>query len=617
MVAGTIQPLIQGFPLPAIVGQDMVKKALLCILVSKELHGVLITGPAGTAKSTVVRSLQSITPDMHITNLPLNVSEDRLLGGLDVDYAIKTGKRLYRSGILKEANNGLLYLDEINLFEDSVIQTVLDVMESGENVVEREGVSGTHDCNFALVGSMDPSEGSISPHLLDRFDICVEMESINDRENRMEVLRRRLIYEKEPRAFVEAHHTEVMEIRRAVECARHNLPSVTLPDDFYDIVSQLTIELGIHGHRGDLAMIRTSRALAALDGRKIVNLNDLHDAADLCLQHRRSDSLSKPPTAAHNDQMLDKDRHDSEELNEIQDMLHRNESKSLEGDGEKIYDIGDTFAVINYIKPPNKRIALGIRRGKRGSVVKSGGPGRYSSFRMPSGKVKEVALVPTIRAAAPYQIYRPKGERAVVLEHSDIREKVRVRRKGTTILFLVDASGSMGARRRMVAVKGAILALLKDAYQKRDAVGLMAFRGDCAEIILSPTKSVDLAYKKLKELPTGGRTPLALGLSKATEFLVSNVNRNKDDDRVLVIISDGKANVTLDGDDPFQDALCVANSISSLPIRYVVVDTNREYPRIDRAERLSYVLGGSYFRMEDLEADNLAKSIRLSIHDQN
>ncbi len=612
MVTGTIQLLRGVYPFPAVVGQDRVKRALLCAAISDELRGVLITGPAGTAKSTVVRSLRSVVPSLRIKDLPLNVSEDRLMGGIDVDHAIKFGEKKFQTGILKEVDGGLLYMDEINLFDDRITQRVLDVMECGENRVEREGVSGLHTSSFALVGTMDPAEGAISPHLLDRFDICVEMDNLLDRDSRMEVLRRRLTHESDPQGLAASHGHQMAEMIEDIKEARERLPLVIVPDAMYETVSRLTMELGVEGHRGDLAMIRTSKALAALDRRDQVCLDDLHEAAALCLQHRRRDPDDEREDTGQSESPRDRnERPEQTESSEWEPPSAPRED--LGGGSEEVFSIGDPFVVIDYLKPSERRMDLGKRRGKRGSTGESAHPGRCTTFRIPSRDVTDIALVPTLRAAAPYQIHRRRPDMAIVLESSDFREKVRVSKNGTTLLFLVDASGSMGARRRMVAVKGAILSLLKDAYQKRDAVGLMAFRKDSAELMLPPTKSVDLAYSRLRELPTGGRTPLALGLSKAASLLSSD-KVGKDDDLVMVIVSDGKANVPLDDGDAFADAMVMAERLSSLPIRFVVVDTGSGYPRIDRAQRLSKALGGTYFRLEDLNSERLARSIKMAVH---
>ncbi len=613
MVAGTVQLLRGTYPFTAVVGQDQVKKALLCAAISKEIKGVLITGPAGTAKSTVVRSLRSVLPGLSMHNLPLNVSEDRLVGGIDVDHAIKHGEKRYQAGILKEVDGGLLYLDEINLFEDHIIQRVLDAMEGGENRVEREGVSGTHDCDFGLVGTMDPAEGAMSSHLLDRFDICVSMDSITDRDRRIEVLRRRLLHESSPEDLVSCHSEEILGLMEDLEEAEGRLPCVIFPDAFYETVSLLTMEMGVQGHRGDMAVVRTARALAALDRRDQVCLDDLQEAASMCLQHRRRDREEEAERSPQTEEQNPEPGEEKEQEEDVWQPPQSDRRERADGDREDIFSIGDPFVVIDYLKPADKRVDMGKRRGKRGSSVRSDLPGRCTSFRIPRGEVNDIALVPTLRAAAPYQVQRRREDVAIVLESSDFREKVRVSKNGTTIMFLVDASGSMGARRRMVTVKGAILSLLKDAYQKRDSVGLMAFRKGSAELLLPPTKSVDLAYSRLREMPTGGRTPLALGLSKAAHMLSSD-RLGKEDDMVMVIVSDGKANVPLDGGDAFADTLEVASKASALPIRFVVVDTGSGYPRLDRAQRLARALGGAYFRLEDLNADRLAHSIRMAVH---
>ncbi|MFA7341961.1 MAG: VWA domain-containing protein [Candidatus Methanomethylophilaceae archaeon] len=617
MVAQTV-PILKGqYPFPAIVGHERVKKALLCAMVSDDVTGVLIMGGAGSAKSTLVRSLASIRPELRLHNIPLNIGEDRLVGGMDMEHAIRSGNKRYMPGILKEADNGLIYLDEINLFEEPIVHKILDVAERKVNEVQREGVSGKHDCDFRLVGTMDPLEGGLSPHLLDRFDICVKMESILDRESRMEILRRRLWHENDPEGLLSEHREELEGLQKRLEDAKSRIPYIIFPDCFYETISHLCLELNVEGHRGDMAMVRVSRALAALDGRDQVCLDDLHEAAAMCLQHRRRDP--------HDEKRQQTERGDSQSKDErspgredIPLPEPPSDPTSHSGDSgggcgkEDVFSMGDPFVVIDFLKPEDRMVDMYHSRGKRGSMQESEGHGRYRSFRVPTGPVSSVAMVPTLRAAAPYQRFREKKNTAIVLEASDIREKVRTARSTTTMLFLVDSSGSMGARRRMVAVKGAVLSLLKDAYQKRDAVGMMSFREESAELLLPPTKSIDLAFHKLRQMPTGGKTPLALGLSKAAAFLTSERLREVQD-KVLVILSDGRANVPLNGKDAFSDALEVAGRLSSLPLKYIVVDTGPAFPRIDRAERLGSALGATYFRLEDLDSESLASSLRLAM----
>lgn len=618
MVTESIQVLRNTYPFPAIVGQDRVKKALLCSIISDDINGVLIMGGAGTAKSTVVRSLVSIAPDLKLHNVPINVGEERLVGGMDMEYAIRSGQKRYQPGILKEIEDGLLYLDEINLFEENIVHKILDAAERRVNEVEREGISGTHSCHFKFVGSMDPAEGGLSAHLLDRFDICLEMENIQDRDDRIEILRRRLLHESSPQELLTDHQDELQRLFQCIRRGKERLPYVIFPDCFYDTVSKLCLELNVQGHRGDMAMVRVAKALAALDDRDQVQLDNLHEAASLCLQHRRQDSENDQngESQSQNNELKDERTPGKDCLpppEPPEDSRPHSENDSGVSGKEDVFSVGDPFVVIDFLKPTDRMGKMGNRKGKRGSLKQTEGFGRCTSFRIPNGTVNGVAMVPTIRAAAPYQKFRQKENLAIALEKSDLREKVRTSRNGTTMLFLVDSSGSMGARRRMVAVKGAILSLLKDAYQKRDSVGLMSFRKDSAELLLPPTKSTDLAFHKLRQMPTGGKTPLALGLSKAGMLLSSDRMKEKDD-RVLVIVSDGRANVPMQDGDAFQEALQVAEKLSKLPVKFVVVDSGSTFPRIDRAERLCAALGGTYFRLEDLNSDALASSLKLAVH---
>lgn len=620
------------YPFPAIVGQERAKKALLCTLICPQISSVLLMGNTGTAKSTMVRSMDGLFDRKRVVNLPLNATEERIVGSVDIEKAILQGDRAIQPGLLHDANGQILCIDDVNLLEHALLDTVIGVSQRGTNVIEREGISWSHTADFILVGTMDPSEGELSPHMMDRFDLCVHMSPQSEFLLRKEVLRRRLEYEKDPSAFCKRYEGHINELKHLIIEARDRFPFVLFPEGHVEIICQLAVEMGVHGHRGDLAVSRAARALAALDGREQVLLEDIREAAILALEHRRN-SMQQPPSK----QQPEKDpggqssgdqkkEQGSEKEAEEQgtsatcpappepDKEKGKEDLSSQAPGQ-VFSIGRTFTVMDYLSAKKReRLQRSRSRGRRGRMISPDSSGRYVSFRSPKGKLRDLAFDATLRAAAPYQRLREKGELAVALQSSDLREKVRLRKKGVTILFLVDASGSMGARRRMIAVKGAILSLLEDAYQKRDAVGLMTFFGNAAELLLPPTRSVDLAYHKLRQLPTGGKTPLAEGLAKSLELMMGLKTRAPWEDIVIVLVSDGRANVAFNGGNALEDALSVARRSVDAPLRFVVVDTESGYPRLGFAAKLSAALEGTYFRLEELDAGLLAASVNTLVH---
>lgn len=614
--------MMKTFPLSAVVGQENVKKALLCALASDSINAVLITGPVGTAKSTLARAIDGLVPGRRLVNLPLNATEEQIIGGLDMEAALTTGTRRSLSSILSRADGNILYIDGINLLPELLIHMIMDASTEHRAFVEREGVSCVSECRFLLVGTMDPEEGELSSHLMDRFDICVSVTAANDVEERVEILRRGLKFDSDPVKFHEEFEKSEEELRSMVLAAREKTPYVLIPPGHYDAIARLCQDLGVEGHRGDIALTRTVSALAALHGHDQITLEDLKEAVPLCLEHRRRDPQPKeqppPPESSSppspEDQRQDYGKRPSERPNNPMDQNLPDDMPPSPSNGkmeDKVFSVGSPFTVIDWIGEDRQRKARTSAHGRRDRVVSSDRSGRYTSFRIPQGRPHDLAFDASIRAAAPYQSSRHRNGLAVALEMSDLREKVRERKKGTRILFLVDASGSMGAQQRMVAVKGAILALLKDAYQKRDEVGMVSFRKDAADVTLPMTRSVLLASRKLEELPTGGRTPLVHGLVKGCEVLMNDASPRSGCDPVMIILTDGRANVSMNGGKPVQEALEFARKVAGTGIRFVVVDTGMAFPRLDLALRLSMALEGTYFKLEELDANHLASSVKM------
>lgn len=635
------------FPFAAVVGQEKIKKALIWNLVNPQIGGVLISGEKGTGKSTLVRSISQLTKKK-LVELPLNVTEDRLIGTINLQRAIQLGVREFEPGILKNADGNILYVDEVNLLSDHIVKSLLEASASGQNIVEREGISVIHPSRFILVGSMNPEEGKLRPQFLDRFGLYVDVEGEDDLRVRKEIVRRRIQYESDPGVFIKEYEEATQELIEQIQQAREQLAYVTVTDNAMKLASSIAGEANCQGHRAELVIIQTARAIAALDGRTVLNTEDLRQAASFALPHRMRENNhlqemdtqeEKEPKESLEDNVQEPENADDElEMTEQDDILEEQNSGGTEempdpadengagpdipsrsqgegaGNQQEQLDLPDeVFAVARWLMENHK---CTIRRGSgRRSLVKTDTlQGRYVRYRFPSSKDNfDIALDATLRAAAPHQRYREKNGMALCVCSEDIRMKVREKRTGNTILFVVDASGSMGANRRMAAVKGAVLSLLNDAYQKRDRVGLIAFRQQSAEVLLPVTRSVELAQKLLTDLPTGGRTPLAEGLREARIMVKAARMKDKDTLPVIVLISDGRATWSKSGGHPFSDALTEARAIAGEKIHSVVIDTEQDFIRLNLAAKIAEAMKADVFNIEDLHAEGLVAAVTMAV----
>lgn len=623
-----------SYPFSAVEGMEDAKRAILCACVNRNLRRVLIRGGQGSAKTVLARSVPGLT-GMSMVNLPLNASEEQIFGGMDVEETVRTGSPVMQEGILSRADGCILYVDDINLMDPRIVASILDCVSSGRVVVEREGVSGEYRCDTLLIATMNPADSDLSDHILDRFDLCAYSDFPGeDTSRRREILSLDMMYSRDPVTFRSMYEEDEAAIRGDIGRARRLLPLVSISDDLLSVAAELVTRVGAEGFRGDIALVNAAKAIAALAGRDEVLRTDLEQAAMICLAHRRSYSPQPPDTPEQGDRC---DREEPEEDRDEyaeQNMPDREppcsppkndggerEPDDTRGDAlsqildEMLFEIGEQFRVIDYIGDGRVRIAqTSSHKGRRAMAESDDASGRYARSRDIDGRVSDLAFDATVRAAAPYQRYRDHDGLAIRIERQDMRRKVRERRSGCTILFLVDASGSLGVRRRMAAVKGAVLSMLRDSYVRRDRIGLMAFRKDSAELILPPTKSVEYSYRKLEELPTGGRTPLGEALVSVEEFMTSYSRAHRGESCYVVMITDGRANVPLaDGADPNEEAIRLAEGMSIPQVRWIVVDASTGYIRFDNAVRLAEALGGTYFRLEDLNADRLAEGVKALI----
>ncbi|MEU9076170.1 putative cobaltochelatase [Kitasatospora sp. NPDC048538] len=688
------------YPFTAIVGMADLRLGLLLNAVSPAVGGVLVRGEKGTAKSTMVRALAGLLPSIaavdgcrfacdpagpdpqcpdgphpaagsherpsQLVELPVGVAEDRIVGSLDLERALAEGVKAYEPGLLAKAHRGVLYIDEVNLLQDHVVDLLLDAAAMGRSYVEREGVSVRHAARFLLVGTMNPEEGELRPQLLDRFGLTVEIAATREPAERAEVVRRRLAYDADPAGFAARFAEDERALAGRITAARELLPEVELTDTALRQITAVCAAFEVDGLRADIVMARTAVALAAWDGRTEVLEEDVRKAARLALPHRRRRNPFDAPGL------------DEEQLERTLEEHAQPETEpepEPEGDGPDGGDpdgdgpdgggdggpgdggpdgggapepTGDAAPETSAPEPapadapaeagapePQPVPAQHPAPARESAPVAAGDPYRTRLFtvqgtgrgaqgrrspaetsaghtvraRRPQGTLSRLHLTATLQAAAPHQVARGRDGRALVLHKDDFREQVRRGRESNLVLFVVDASGSMAARQRMTAVKGAVLSLLMDAYQRRDKIGMITFRGTGAELALPPTSSVEVGAARLESLPTGGRTPLAAGLLRAHEVL--RVERLRDPDRrpLLVLVTDGRAT---GGRDALADSRRAAGLLAAQRTASVVLDCESGPVRLGLARTLAGLLGGSAVSLDELRAEGVASLVRAN-----
>ncbi|MGA9920783.1 MAG: VWA domain-containing protein [Candidatus Dormiibacterota bacterium] len=676
------------------------KLALLLAAIEPRIGGVLIRGERGTAKSTVVRAMAAILPTQEqvadcpyrcsphgpdqcaecaareargetlptvfrptrVVELPLGASEDRIVGSIDLELALRQGRRAFQPGLLAEANRQVLYVDEVNLLEHHLVDVLLDAAASGVNVVEREEISISHPARFVLVGTMNPEEGDLRPQLLDRFGLCVEVAGLRGLDDRVEVMRR----EAEP----PLPPGEDGELADRLRRARDLLSQLETPELVVRMAAAISVDQEVIGHRSDLVLVRAAQARRALEAAAtespapdslVVGLPDLAIVAELALVHRRrslggnlteapagiSESPTESVTAPAEAGVPDPQR-DSGATGEATSELGDAEGEgSPQGEAQASADLGGSTDSrpgpaaaqpveveegfeVGRIQLPRERLR---RRGKgrRSQTTSRDRRGRYVGAQEVEHP-NDLALDATLRAAAPHQVTRRAragdGDRQLQLERQDLRQKVRQRRIGNLIVFAVDASASMDAEQRMDATRSAIFALLKDAYVRRDRVSLISFSGRTAQVILRPTSSVDLAERHLARIAVGGTTPLTHGLTAALNLIETERRRDPDVLPLLVLISDGRGNISFGGEEPLLEAQRLAGQIRRQGIRALVIDSSRDHlpapvssrPRGSAAPRfagynfnacvdLAERMGAAYFGLFDLSEGAILRPV--------
>jgi magnesium chelatase subunit D len=672
---------VTTYPFSAIVGQEAMREALLLAAVNPRLGGILIRGEKGTAKSTAVRALADLLPELatvtdcvygcdpedphhwcadcrsrseageslpttlrrtKVVELPVSATEDRVVGTLDLERALRHGEQRFQPGLLAAANRGILYVDEVNLLDDHLVDVLLDAAAMGVSTVEREGISVSHPARFLLVGTMNPEEGDLRPQLLDRFALCVDVEGVRDTRKRVEIVRRYRAFEEDPEGFGRFWADDEISLREQVLTARTLLPDVVVPEPLLFAIAELTVELGVDGHRADLVIGKAATTLAALAGRQKAGIDDVCQAAPLALSHR----MRRRP---FEEKQLERERiesflrqHTSDPSRSGSDTRSqvRPAGKGAAASDRAIPDIGQGGSRVPAGRPdhltgapggdrsvasaPSPDTGLGAlsavdRRtrdssGRRVATAVNSPHGKTIGSAVPSAPATDVAVAATVRAAASRQALATEGDGNAAIDQSvrvmpeDVRVKVRKGKTGASILICLDASGSMQAEERMAAAKGAVLALLVDAYQRRDRVGLVAFRGERAELVLPLTRSVELARMRLAEVPSGGATPLTEGLALAHEVLTRELRRDPDVVPWVVLLSDGHANVSQGDGLAIDEAKRAAALLSDAGVQMLVVDTSGP-SGYGYARQIARAAKGHYVRLDAIEAERLTKLV--------
>lgn len=644
-----------GFPFSAVVGQERLQLALILCAVHPGIGGVLVRGEKGTAKSTVVRALAELLPPVvdetgarpaRLVELPVGATEDRVVGSLDLERVLRDGEQAFRPGLLAAAHHGVLYVDEVNLLHDHLVDVLLDAAAMGRVHIERDGVSHSHPARFVLVGTMNPEEGELRPQLLDRFGLTVDVAASRDVDVRMAVVRRRLDYEADPAGFAARYAEADRAVAERILAARERVGLVELDDVELRRIAALCAAFDVDGMRADLVVARAATAHAAWRGGEAVTEADVRVAAELALPHRRRrDPFDEPGIS---EQQLDDAMRDAadEARREEQPSTQTDELGPPDAEPDGVSGENTNGGAEDPSRPggsgentdggpedpsPPDGPGGGSGEGRSGAPVSAaarpprwevpgvgeGAPGRRSRAESRHGRVVRSSIEPaaglhllgTVFAAAPHQRSRGRDGGPLRLAADDLRGAYREGREGNLIVFVVDASGSMAARDRLSAVTGAVVTLLRDAYQRRDKVAVVTVRGADAELVLPPTSSVDIAVRRLSGMRTGGKTPLAAGLLKAREVVRRERVRDPRRRSMLVLLTDGRAT---GGADPVPRARAAASLLAKDAVTSVVVDCERGMIRLGLAAELARDLRGGYLRLAELTGDSVADVVRAS-----
>ena len=601
-----------GYPFSALVGHDRLRLALLLCAVRPEIGGVLIRGEKGTAKSTAARALAAVLteadPGAKLVELPIGATEDRVVGSLDLQKVLRDGEHAFSPGLLARAHGGVLYVDEVNLLPDHLVDVLLDAAAMGRVHIERDGVSHSHESRFVLIGTMNPEEGELRPQLLDRFGLAVDVHASREVAVRSAVIRRRLDYEADPAGFAARYTAHDSDLAQKIVAARERVNDVDLSDRELNRIAALCAAFDVDGMRADLVVARTAVAHAAWRGAASVSEEDIRVAAELALPHRRRRDPFDDPGIDPGD--LDAALSATADDGSEPDPDPPGGGQSADETAETTLRQPNSSPSTRPSAPPSPAFRT---RALTVPGVGDGHAGRRSPARNTVGAMIGASATPeqghgvhlfaTLLAAANRRVdsgpLRPEAE--------DIRRAVRIGREGNLVIFVVDASGSMAARDRMAAVTGAALSLLRDAYQRRDKVAVITFRSTGARLVLPPTASAYTASRRLHRLDTGGTTPLAEGLLAARDVVIRERARDRTRRPLVVVLTDGRAT---GGPDPLGRSRLAARRFAAEGAAAVVVDCETSYVRLGLASELANQLGAPMLRLEQLRADHLAQAVR-------